>query len=51
MTPAWTRAVSSKSSSFPVARMASAMPAWSSCGGVKIDLPFRKRSIAVSVSM
>ena len=49
MTPAWTRAASSKSSSWPVARRAFVIAAWSSRGGVKIDLPFRKRSIAVSM--
>ena len=51
MTPARTRAVTSKSLSFPVARMAFEIAAASSVGGVKIDFPFRKRSIAVAVSM
>jgi len=50
MTPASTRASTSKSSSLPVARRAFVIAAWSSRGGVKIDRPFRKRSIAVSVS-
>ena len=48
MTPAWTRAATSKSSSLPVARRAFEIAAWSSRGGVKIDLPFRKRSLAVA---